>query len=79
MSKIINYKKGKTYKLPLLSASPVEVNCIYDTQIANDGSKILLVKTFNPNSSRASASQTLHFTKESAIQLMEIFKNELDI
>lgn len=79
MAKIVNYIKGSSYTLSSKSGKPVDVNCIYETQTLYDGSKMLVIKTYNPNSVNAGISQTIHFTKESAIQLIEILKKELNI
>lgn len=79
MANIVNYRKGNSYTLSSRNGKPVNVNCIYDTQTLQDGSKILVIKTYNPNSLNAGVSQTIHFTKKSAIQLIEIFKKELNI
>lgn len=77
MSKIINYTKEET--ISSKKTNPVEVNCIYETQYSTDGTKMLIIKTYNPNSKNSGISQTIHFTKETAIQLVEIFKKELNI
>jgi len=79
MANIIEYKKGNSYSLSSKSGKPVDVNCIYETQTLCDGSKMLVIKTYNPHSQNAGISQTIHFTKESAIQLIEILKKELNI
>ena len=79
MAKIVNFKKGNSYTLSSKSGKPVDVNCIYETQTLYDGSKMLVIKTYNPNSFNAGVSQTIHFTKESAIQLIDILKKELNI
>lgn len=79
MANIIEYKKGNSYSLSSRSGKPVDVNCIYETQTLYDGSKMLVIKTYNPNSKNAGISQTIHFTKESAIKLIEILKKELNI
>ena len=79
MANIIEYKKGNSYSLSSRSGKPVDVNCIYETQLLYDGSKMLVIKTYNPNSKNAGISQTIHFTKESAVQLIEILKKELNI
>lgn len=79
MANIVNYKKGDSYSMSAKSGKPVDVNCIYETQTLCDGSKMLVIKTYNPNSVNASISQTIHFTKESAIQLIKILKKELNI
>ena len=50
-----------------------------NTQTLYDGSKMLVIKTYNPNSKNAGISQTIHFTKESAKQLIDILKRELNI
>lgn len=79
MANIVNYEKGNSYSLSAKSGKPVDVNCIYETQTLYDGSKMLVIKTYNPNSVKAGISQTIHFTKESAIQLIEILQKELNI
>lgn len=79
MANIVNYKKGDSYSLKSTNKNVVDVNCVYETQRLYDGSKVVVIKTYNPNSINASVSQTLHFSKKSAIQLIEILKKELDI
>lgn len=79
MANIVEYKKGHSYSLSLKSGKPVDVNCIYETQTLYDGTKMLVIKTYNPNSKNAGISQTIHFTRQSAIQLIEILKTELNI
>lgn len=77
MANIIHYEKSSS--LTSRSSAPVNVNCIYETQNLNDGSRVLVIKTYNPDSVKGGISQTIHFTKESATQLIEIFKKELNI
>lgn len=79
MANIVKYKKGNGYRLSDRTGSPVNVECIYETQFLPDGTKRLVIKTYNPNSLNGSISQTIHFTKESAIELIEILKKELNI
>lgn len=79
MSKIVHYEKGSSYSLSARGGEPVEVNCIYETQTLYNGAKMLVIKTYNPHSKNAGISQTIHFTKESATQLIEILKKELNI
>lgn len=79
MANIIKYKKSNTSSTAIKSVRPVDVNCIYETQTLYDGSKMLIIKTYNPDSRYAGISQTIHFTKESETQLIEIFKRELNI
>ena len=79
MANIVNYEKGSSYHTSSRGGNPVEVNCIYETQPLDNGSKMLVIKTYNPNSKNAGISQTIHFTKESAMQLIEILKQELNI
>lgn len=79
MANIVKYEKGNSYSLSARSGKPVDVNCVYDTQTLYDGSKVLVIKTYNPDSKNGSISQTIHFTKESAIKLIEILKKELNI
>ena len=79
MANIVNYEKGASYKLPSRSGKTVDVNCIYETQTLYDGSKMLVIKTYNPNSRNGGIYQTIHFTKESAIPLIDILKKELNI
>ena len=79
MANIVEYKKGNSYYLSTRSGKPVDVNCIYETQTLYDGTKRLVIKTYNPDSRNGGISQTIHFTKESAIKLIEILKKELNI
>lgn len=57
----------------------VDVECIYETGNIQSGEKCVILKTYNPKSKKAGISQTLHITKETALELIKIFKNELDI
>ena len=79
MAYIVKYTKSNSYSFSAKNGKIVDVNCLYETQHLFDGSKILVLKTYNPKSINAGISQTIHFTKESAIQLIEILKKELDI
>lgn len=79
MANIVKYEKGNSYNLSSRNGKPVDVNCIYETQTLYDGSKMLVIKTYNPNSKNAGISQTIHFTKESAKLLIDILKRELNI
>ena len=79
MANIINFTKGASYGLSSKSGKPVDVNCIYEIQMSPDGSKIVVIKTYNPLSKNARNSQIIHFTKDSALKLIEIFKKEFDI
>ena len=79
MANIVKYEKGDSYSLSSRSGKPAEVNCVYETQTLYDGEKMLVIKTYNPNSKNAGISQTIHFTKESAKQLIDILKHELNI
>lgn len=79
MANIVKYTKSNSYSFSARSGKIVDVDCIYETQKLSDGSKILVLKTYNPNSINAGISQTIHFTKESASQLIDILKEELDI
>lgn len=79
MANIVNYTKGYSYNLSPKSVNITEVNCIYDVQTLLDGSKMVVIKTFNPKSKNAGVSQTIHFTKDSALKLIEIFKQEFNI
>ena len=63
MAKIVNFKKGNSYTLSSKSGKPVDVNCIYETQTLYDGSKMLVIKTYNPNSVNAGVSQTIILQK----------------
>jgi|GEM_PF-7111117 len=76
MAKIVNYTKGNSY---MTNTIPTEVNCIYNTQKLYNGSKMLVIKTYNPKSVNGGISQTIHFTKESALELIAILKKELDL
>ena len=40
---------------------------------------MLVIKTYNPKSVNGGISQTIHFTKESALELIAILKKELDL
>lgn len=79
MANIVKYERGDAYNLSSRSGKPVDVNCKYETQTLYDGSKMLVIKTYNPNSKNAGISQAIHFTKESAKQLIDILKRELNI
>ena len=57
----------------------VNVNCIYEKGCLSDGTPCVVLKTYNPNSKKAGISQTLHITKETAMQLIEIFNQELHL
>ena len=78
MANIVNYIKANSYPTTVKVGKLVNVNCIYETQMLY-GTKMLVIKTYNPNSVNAGISQTIHFTKESAIKLIEILKKELKI
>lgn len=79
MANIVEFKKGNTYHLSERSGKPTNVNCIYEKQILLDGSIMIVIKTYNPNSKNGSISQTIHFTKDTAIKLIDIFKKEFPI
>lgn len=78
MAKIVKYEKGSSYGVSK-SFSPTNVNCIYETQTLYDGSKMVVIKTYNPKSVKGGVSQTIHFTKESATQLIAILQKELNL
>ncbi len=78
MSKIINFTKGAS-GISSRSGKPVEVECIYDVQVLPDGSKMVVIKTYNKASKNAGISQAIHFTKDSALKLIEIFKKEFNL
>jgi hypothetical protein len=79
MANIVKFEKGSSYKLSLRSGNPTDVYCIYEVQTLVDGSKMVVIKTYNPISKNGSISQTIHFTKKSAIELIEIFKKEFNL
>ena len=77
MSRIIDFKKEETVSTK--NKLPVEVNCLYETQTFCDGTKMLILKTYNPNSINSGISQTIHLTKETSLQLIEIIKKEFSL
>ena len=77
MANIVSYERVDVCNET--SIKPVEVHCLYTTKTLDDGNKVLVIKTYNPNSKNAGNCRTLHFTKESAAQLINIFKSELGI
>ncbi len=79
MAYIVKYEKGASYQLSTRSSEPVDVNCKYEVQSLPNGSKRLVIKTYNPQSLNGGISQVIHFTKDSAIKLIDIFKQEFDI
>ena len=40
---------------------------------------MVVIKTYNPKSVKGGVSQTIHFTKESATQLIAILQKELNL
>lgn len=76
MSKIIEIKKQYSSSS---RGCTVDVNCIYETGRLPDGEPCVVLKTYNPSSKNKGVSQQLHINKEIAIQLIEIFKKELNI
>lgn len=62
MAKIVKYENGGSH-IVSKDNSIKNVNCIYETQRLNDGLKMVVIKTYNPDSKKSGISQTIHFTK----------------
>ena len=77
MSNILEISKSSSYSSR--NSNVVDVNCIYEKGCLPDGTPCVVLKTYNPNSQKAGISQTLHITKETALQLIEIFNQELHL
>ena len=71
-------KKGAPFLISGKS-EPVDVNCTYEIQSLPNGSKLLVIKTYSSHSRNAGIFQTIHFTKEFARKLIDIFKQEFNI
>lgn len=76
MSNIIDIKKQ--YSSSSRNCE-VNVNCLYETGKLPNGEPCVVLKTYNPDSKKKRISQTLHINKKIAKQLIEIFKQELNI
>lgn len=77
MANIRNITKSTSY--PSRNGNVVDVNCIYEKGYLPDGTPCVVLKTYNPNSKNAGISQTLHITKDTALQLISIFMKELHL
>lgn len=77
MANILEIKKSTSYSFR--KNSIVNVNCIYEKSSLQDGTPCVIFKTYNPNSKKAGISQTLHITKDTAIELIEILTQELGL
>ena len=77
MSKIV--KIDKVNSDSSRNVTVAEVNCKYEHGVLPDGTPCVILKTYNPKSQKSSVSQTLHITKEVAMQLIDILKTELHI
>ncbi|MDE6550504.1 MAG: hypothetical protein K2M44_03290 [Clostridia bacterium] len=77
MANILEISKSSSHSSR--NSNLVDVNCIYEKGSLSDGTPCVVLKTYNPNSQKASISQILHITKETALQLIEIFNRELHL
>lgn len=77
MANIIKITKENSYGRR--KNSIVDVKCIYEFGQLQDGRSCVILKTYNPNSQKKGISQTLHITRETAQELIGIFKQELNI
>ncbi len=77
MANILEFSKSSSFASH--NSNIVNVNCIYEKGCLSDGTPCVVLKTYNPNSKKAGVSQTLHITKETALQLIKIFNQELHL
>ncbi len=77
MANILEFSKSSSFASR--NSNIVNVNCIYEKGCLSDGTPCVVLKTYNPNSKKAGVSQTLHITKETALQLIKIFNQELHL
>ena len=76
MSKITVYNKKTKLNI---GRAPTDVVCDYYKQDCIDGREYLVITTYNPSSQNGKVSQTLHFTKDNAVEIINIFRKEFNI
>ena len=74
---IIKFEKQPSYGTR--KNSVVDVECLYEFAHLQNGQPCVVLKTFNPDSQNKGISQTLHITRETAIQLLKIFHDGLGV
>ena len=77
MANIVKIEKHPSYSSR--NSNVVDVMCIYEKGYLQDRTPCVILKTYNPMSVKAGVSQTLHITRETALELIDIFKRELDL
>ena len=55
------------------------VHCLWKVGELDNGERCVILSTVNPHSKSGAVNQALHITKETARELIEIFKKELDV
>ena len=57
----------------------VNVKCVYEKGFLSNGTSCVVLKTYNPASRNGGISQTLHITRDIALQLIDIFNKEFGL
>lgn len=77
MANITKIEKHTTYGTK--NGNVVNVECVYERSHLQNGQPCVVLKTYNPLSQNKGISQTLHITRETAVQLIKIFHDELGV